>query len=466
MKVKKVKSGKDEKQILLAMIVDDMVCSRISSVWKEELFASKYANLVGGWCINFYNKYGKAPRNAIERLYDKWAQKSKDKETAEMVDTLLSGLSKSHNQKNFDAKFELDHAEEYFNKVRLKRSAKRVAEYIDEEDTRKAYEEFNDYSRLTLQRKNAILIGKDWDILERAFSAKNLKPYVQYKGALKKFMGPFLSKNSFIAFIAPDKRGKSFWLLDVAFRAWMQGKRVAYFDTGDMTDEQVLRRIGSRCSGKPYRKQKYRMPVSIRRNKKDDTLVAKVAFDEKRSRKSLTLREAKKSIQACQRKTGREPGSFRLICAPAETMSVADIRAQLIQWKNEEKWQADVVVIDYADLLAAPSEISEYRHQINRSWAQMRAISQELDCGVLTATQANAASYKSELMGRWNFSEDKRKLAHVTGMIGINANMQEQERGIQRLNWIVLREGEFHYSKCVHVANCLAITNPAVKSSW
>jgi hypothetical protein len=96
----------------------------------------------------------------------------------------------------------------------------------------------------------------------------------------------------------------------------------------------------------------------------------------------------------------------------------------------------------------------------------MRALSQEIDCLVVTATQANAASYKSELMGRWNFSEDKRKLAHCTGMIGINATVKEQDRGIQRLNWIVLREGEFSYTKCVNVANCLAISNPAIRSCW
>ncbi len=465
MKVKKIKSGKDERQILTAMITDDVLLGRLAPIWKENenLFEAKWANLVGGWCVYFYNRYGKAPENRIERLYDKWAKKSKDKETVSLVEQLLGDLSSKYNTKK-NHRFELDHAESYFNKVRLKRINKQIKNSIDEEDLEEAQKAHTAYSPISLSQEGPIIIGQDWDAVKRAFSRKNLEPVVEYnKGALKKFFGPYLAKNNFIAFIAPDKRGKSFWLLDVAYRAWIQGRRVAYFDTGDMTDEQVIRRIGSRCSGLPYRKQKYKFPERLWRNKADDT--AKLEFDNRRSRKRLSFKEARNAIRIAQERSKRN-GSFRLQCYPSGTCGVGAIAAALKQWERESGFVPEVIVIDYADLLMAPPGIADFRHQINKSWEQMRALSQQIDCLVVTATQANAASYKSELMGRWNFSEDKRKLAHVTGMVGINASVKEQDRGIQRLNWIVLREGEFSYSKCVHVANCLAISNPAVRSCW
>jgi len=465
MKVKKIKSGKDERQILTAMITDDVLLGKIAPIWKanDNLFDSKFANLMGGWCVYFYNRYGKAPKNSIERLYDKWAQKSKDKETISMVEQLLGNLSESYNHKR-NHRFDIDHAEEYFNKVRLKRITKEVKNKIEDEDVEEAQKAYNSFHRISLNTAGPIIIGQDWEPVKRAFSKKNLEPIVQWKGPLGKFCGPYFAKNNFICFIAPDKRGKSFWLLDVGYRAWIQGKRVAYFDTGDMTDEQVIRRIGSRCSGLPYRKQKYKFPERLWRNKDDDT--ARLEFDNRRSRKRLSFKLAKESIERAVEQSRRKVGSFRLHCSPSGTNSVADIKSYLTQWEREDGFVPEVIVIDYADLLAPPSGVSEYRHQINKSWEMMRAMSQEIDCLVVTATQANAASYKSELMGRWNFSEDKRKLAHVTGMIGINATVKEQDRGIQRLNWIVLREGEFSYSKCVHVANCLAISNPAVRSCW
>jgi hypothetical protein len=75
-------------------------------------------------------------------------------------------------------------------------------------------------------------------------------------------------------------------------------------------------------------------------------------------------------------------------------------------------------------------------------------------------------SYKEDLIGREHFSEDKRKMAHVTGMVGINQTRREKERGVYRLNWVVLREGEFIEEHCVHVAGCLGLANPAMKSAF
>ena len=84
----------------------------------------------------------------------------------------------------------------------------------------------------------------------------------------------------------------------------------------------------------------------------------------------------------------------------------------------------------------------------------------------MTATQADAASYKQDTIDSSNFSEDKRKLAHVTGMVGINSSEAEKEFGLQRLNWIVLRESDFNSSRCVHVAGCLDVGNPAILSTF
>jgi hypothetical protein len=85
---------------------------------------------------------------------------------------------------------------------------------------------------------------------------------------------------------------------------------------------------------------------------------------------------------------------------------------------------------------------------------------------VVTATQTDADSYDAKVLKRGNFSEDKRKYAHVTGMVGINQTDREKAEGLYRLNWVVLRELEFSESKCVWTAGCLAIGNPAIVSTF
>jgi replicative DNA helicase len=140
-----------------------------------------------------------------------------------------------------------------------------------------------------------------------------------------------------------------------------------------------------------------------------------------------------------------------------------DIKNQADQW-CQEGWVPDVVVIDYADILAPMHSTDEGREQINKTWKAMRALSQSGHALVATATQSSAKGYSANILTRKEFSDDKRKMAHVTAMIGINISEEEKENGLMRLNYIVLRDDEFVSTKCIHVASAIDLMNPAVKS--
>jgi hypothetical protein len=126
---------------------------------------------------------------------------------------------------------------------------------------------------------------------------------------------------------------------------------------------------------------------------------------------------------------------------------------------------ADVVVVDYMDILREDSG-DDSRDKTNNKWMAARGLSQRRHLLFLSGTQANASSYSKKVLGRANFSEDHRKLAHVTGMYALNQNDEEKRYGVTRLNWIVLRESEFFESQCCHVAGCLDIANPAIRSCF
>ena len=142
-----------------------------------------------------------------------------------------------------------------------------------------------------------------------------------------------------------------------------------------------------------------------------------------------------------------------------------DIREIVVGWGREEGIP-DIVVIDYADILKMDVPGLDKRDQINGTWKQLRALSQSLHCLVVTATQSDASSYKMETIQMGNFSEDKRKHAHVTGTVGLNQTKEENRLGVMRLNWIVAREHQFNSYKCGHVAGCLDIANPDIKSTF
>jgi len=85
---------------------------------------------------------------------------------------------------------------------------------------------------------------------------------------------------------------------------------------------------------------------------------------------------------------------------------------------------------------------------------------------VISATQADAESYKKGRLTLSNFSEDKRKLSHVTAQYGLNQDPSGREKalGIMRINEIVVREGAFSSDHEVYVLQDLAAGRPFLES--
>lgn len=470
MKVER-RDGSQERRILTAMVTDKVVLGRIAGLWKPGLFQSPHANLVAGWAVSHWERYEEAPGMDIVPLYEAWAAKNADDASQRLVEVFLSDLSDSYqNQPPINADHILDLAGEHFNKVRLVKLRDKLEGHLLAGDVKEA----EDAVQLASHKVElGVGAGEDPFTDKAAITdtfSENLEPIVEYPGALGQFFQDFLARDSLVAFLGPEKSGKTFWLIDIAYRAMCQRRRVAFFEVGDMTARQVKRRLYSRVAQHPFRSPNNRWPLevaypeTITRGKGDEmakVISKKLVFNEPLSRKIVW--------QACQglmEKLHSSDSFFRLSFHPNSTVNVQGIRSLLATWELHG-WRPDVIVIDYADILAAPAGKMEVRDQINTTWKQLRSLSQELHCLVVTATQANARSYSQVApLTRGSFSEDKRKLAHATALFGINVLPEEKEQGICRLNPVVVREGDFSTYRCVHVAQCLALSNPAVRSCF
>jgi hypothetical protein len=94
MKVRRYQAD-EEKTILMALIVNDRVCSQVAQDLGDdrEPFKNKWSNLVAGWCIEYFRKHRKAPRKVIQHLYTHWAAAQQDEEAAGFVESFLESLS-------------------------------------------------------------------------------------------------------------------------------------------------------------------------------------------------------------------------------------------------------------------------------------------------------------------------------------------------------------------------------------
>lgn len=452
------------RNVLAAMITDRAVCMKVAGKWPANgagLFDAPWANLVGGWCVNYARKYGEPPKGQLRTIYEEWAAATKSPdETVQAVERFLEFTDEEHKNtkgEHLNSDYLLDQADRYFNGVKLKEAITQAEELLDLGRVAQAKQTMAEFKGVNLSTSAVVNVGEDWEAWRRAWDDDRNRPLLNYPGSLQGFLGRWMQRDTLIGFMAPDKTGKSVFLMDLAVRAMLNRCRVVYFDVGDNSEGQVLRRLGSRVARHPLKENFFKeidIPVSVNKEGEVETAVKKFAAP-------LTVSKAFKEVQKATRGVRR----FRLSCHANGTASADDISNILASWSEEECWAPDVVVIDYADILAPPAGAKDSLDQIDETWKRLRRISQQFHCLVVTATQSSAAAYqdKATVLKKQHFSGRKTKLAHVNGMIGINVSNSDRQNGITRLNWIVRREGGYTENEQKIVAGCWNWYNPVVQ---
>lgn len=472
MKVRKYQAS-EEKTILTAMIVHTRVLGKIAGEFPADgpgPFKSRWSNLVAGWCNEYYRKHRKAPGKIIQDLFIRYAQKEDDEEAVKLVETFLESLSGEYQKlsQQINDQWVLERAADHFEKVRLAQMATAIETALENHDLDRA-KEIRDKAKPISFSRDAWLnpfsqesIRQTMENLEKAHSL------VQFRGPLGGFLSPHFERDSFISLTAAEKKGKSFWLQEIVWTALNQRRKVLYYVLGDMSFDQVRRRLYSRMTLKPRKplKEPVKWPTGIKIAGKDDA--GRPLFDtvtDSRVLAPYNPAEINAAIQSLKTNCAMKMFPLRLRCEGAGIVSASDIERD-IEKLAEQGFVPDVVVVDYADLLAGEASAArlEFRHQIDATWKVLRRISTTYHLLMVVATQAAARAYDRWLIGKGDSSEDKRKNAHVTGAIGINQTPHEKQRGIYRLNWPFLRDGEWTENQYVVTAGNLALGCPCIRS--
>lgn len=478
MKVIEYSNGSKERRILTAMIVNDSVLAKVAEVWADDSkFSSPFVNKIGQWCVDFYTKYKKAPRKAIQSVFEEWEETQKDEDSIDLLKRLLTTINGEYEQASEEINEEhtLDIASKHFNRVKLTKLKERMEVALAANDPDKAQDLLTQHKRVEIGGSQGRYTFHDKEHILELFNRENVKPLVEWPGAIGDLFQDHFQRDSFIAFEGLEKRGKSWWLAETAHQAICQRRKVAFFSVGDLAEWQMEYRLFSRVCAHPTRNPTRQWPyvveVPVKINqpgKGDPDGVATVDVRTLSFSKVLDGKLVLQGIDDWQKKILKSRRKFhKMLCVPSDTMTVQGIRGHLQTWEQED-FYPDVIIIDYADILAPPKTTGRFdkRDQINATWSALRALSLEFHCLVVTATQSSAKAHRKKTLDQETFSEDKRKRSHVTGVIGLNQTSEEKKHQLMRLNWIMLREGESHVNRCVTVAQCLPLANPCVISSF
>lgn len=497
-----------ERRIVTGLIVSTEYIRETLPAWNIQYLLSSAAREIAGWCVDHYRQYHRAPGRDIEGIFAGKLNNGMPKSRADDIEEILSGLSRDYEHDSFNLPYLLDETQKFFKQRNVELFCDKIQNTLNTEGSTAAEYVASNYRKPIQSEQNVIDPFASRRKIHQAF-AESEQPLIRFGKALGEFWDEQFTRDSFIALMAPEKRGKTYMLMEVAMRAMRQNSNVAFFQAGDMSERQQLKRLcvylAKRSDKARYCKEMY-VPVvdceynqldscdreerecdfgvfeSVPKSLKYDTLVGlfrenpdyKPCTNCKRQRGVVWLRlaeateplhwkEAWERIIAWRRRNKKQ---FRLCTYANETLTVAEMRMQLDSWERSDDFVPDVIVIDYADILTPEADIRGYsfRDQTNRIWQRLRSLNQERHCLVVTATQSDAASYEREVLRKANFSEDKRKYAHVTAMYGLNQTEEEKRIGIMRINELVIREGEFYETNQVRVLQRLQMGQPYLGS--
>lgn len=464
--------SKVERQILTALIMSKPFLASAAPVLDLQLVESDTFRQVAKWCLEYYQQYEQSPRQHIKSMFNSWSElPGQDETKVEAMQAFLEELEPQYEtvEAELNLQYLLDTLGNFLS-MRKMSKLKDDLEYALSEGSRETAENaVQGYHSVNLGDGVGIDVLNDRPAWQRAF-ADPLEPLIEFKGAAGKFLNKALTRDALIGIQGPEKRGKTWWCVEFILKALKSRRRVAMFQCGDLSEAQLLHRLGTRLTGAVGKEEdSHKMlvvPTALKwregeegQEQREETgkLRVDVEGDEIAPKGFLTY---KRAVRACTKflhnlALHRDEPLFMLSTHSNSSINVKGINGILERWEHEKGFIADVIVIDYADILAPEDKRLEGRDCVNETWKALRRLSQDRHCLVISPTQANAKAYEVDIQTMGNFSEDHRKNAHVTGMLGLNQNEKEKAAQVMRLNWLVLRESYFTPYHVLHVGQCL-----------
>lgn len=142
-------------------------------------------------------------------------------------------------------------------------------------------------------------------------------------------------------------------------------------------------------------------------------------------------------VVALSKKCGR----FMIHEFASGTMTPTMLRNLIDRYRNRGLI-FDLVVVDYADIMAPDHRTDNVIENSKEIYVGLRALAFEFDCAVLTATQTNREGYKAQTAKAEHVAEDFNKIRTADLVISINSTEEERAQNVARLYFAASRNQE------------------------
>lgn len=245
------------------------------------------------------------------------------------------------------------------------------------------------------------------------------------------------ARGAVLFFLAPTRRGKSWWLVNLGKQALLQRKNVLHI-TLEMGEEETMQRYYQALFSIP----KHPEDIEIFEldtdehgrfeHAKSEVIKPKVSFESKNIRKFLRKSINRNLVQRM---------SERLIVkrfAP-RSLTCNQLRAYLDTLEAANGWVPDLIVLDYIGIMA--TDANNHRISLGRVMEDFRAVCIERNAAGATAGQSSKAGEESFQVKITHVAEDWSLIGTADIAVTFSQTSAERARGLARL-WVDKCRGE------------------------
>ena len=439
-----------ESRIVASIVSDTELLDKCASIIDPTLFESPVTQIVVEWSLDYYRHTNEAPG---ANLKDIFAEKSKDLNEAD-AQLVYAYMKRGDWSPTGNLEFAKHQLEDYIRERSMRRLVDKLKSKLESGNVKDCERAIADWQKPEVNKLKVFDLFQDHKMAAETLNREEEQELFRFDGDLGDTVGSFLATD-YALWLAPPKRGKTWWLMYSALQAALQGNKVLYISL-EMdeyeTEERLLQMItgrslhGEDVPGSAFRlcaENKWEVLDSVRPTKEIN-----------RSPKSLK-RELLKVQHVSQ------GGEFKYIVAPTDSFSVKDLEDALKELEVFYHFVPTVVVLDYVDIMKFEFS-KEKRIGLDKLNLQLRGLQQARKYCFISASQTGRETVTGENDAKEdNIAEATSKLNHSTKIILINQNKDEKKAGIYRINVNMSRHGGVNYETCVCVNN-LSIGRPVI----
>lgn len=414
-------SGALQENILTVLCFSDEFARIVRHAVRPQLFESSVFREVAGIAIDFIDQYGEPVKDHLADHLESILQ-GDDQRKASSYRRLLENLELAREAVN--GKYVVTELQKFVRAQNMKSALIEAVQAADDgrvDDCALAMQKGLQTQELSFDS------GLNLNDPQQAMSflVQDDKPLMTGIDVLDHYgVGP--ARQTLMLLLAPLNRGKSWWLMHLGKWALLQQQTVLHI-TLEMSEHKTAARYLQSFFSITKRQAAARVPRFIRGR---DGLVESIDY-EQLVRPSLADPDiAAKLSGKIKAEFSRRP-PLKIKGFPTGMLTIPMLEAYLDNLERFEKIVPDVIIVDYADLMAVDPK--NMRQELGEIYKRLRGLGVSRNCCIVTASQSNRDGINAKMIDERNLSEDVSKGFTADTIVTYNQTEAEHAMQLARL---------------------------------